>query len=167
MWLIDLLHYNTNPREKNQGPEKASGLPLFQEFISEFVWWSHHITAVRKLNRHVIVFCSFPWVLTAATEVLKVVLWKAGVKASFSAVPCPAGRLHSRNSAWDNERVVNYSYGNPHGFCYRSCYCTQAAQDKMGLSFSQKERQSSDSHSQNQSCSTSEYFPCASSSYVD
>lgn len=104
-------------------------------------------------------FRSFPWVLTAATEVLKVVLWKAGVKASFSAVPCPAGRLHSWNSAWDNERVVNYSYGNPHGFCYRSCYCTQAAQDKMGLSFSQKERQSSDSHSQNQSCSTSELFP--------
>lgn len=31
----------------------------------------------------------------------------------------------------------------PHDFCYRSCYCTQAAQGKMWLRFSQKERQSS------------------------
>lgn len=69
--------------------------------------------------------------LTAAIEVLKVILWKAGVKGSFSALPCPTDRLHSWNSAWDNERIINYSYGIPHDFRYRPCYCTQAAQDKM------------------------------------
>lgn len=158
MCLIDLLHY-TNPREKNQGAEKASGLPFSRSLFQSFShWWPHY--SCKEIKQTLYFVLSFFMSVDCSN-------WgaKSDFVESWCYSPCPTDRLHSWNSAWDNERVVNYSYGNPHDFCYRSCYCTQAAQDKMWLSFSQKERQSSESHAQTQSCSTSELFLCASSSY--